>query len=76
MPAVIFLPHSALAVCLKVKPSHTLPCHRVVYSDGRLGGYGGMKRMRGKARILTKDGVKVEKGRIFDFEKRYFKINP
>jgi hypothetical protein len=32
--------------------------------------------MRGKARILTKDGVKVEKGRIFDFEKRYFKINP
>lgn len=53
-----------------------VPCHRVVYSDGRLGGYGGIKGVGKKTRMLAKEGVKVKNGRIVDFKKRYFEINP
>jgi methylated-DNA-[protein]-cysteine S-methyltransferase len=39
-----------------------VPCHRVVRSDGRLGGYaGGPKK---KTAILTREGVRVVRGRI------------
>lgn len=50
-----------------------VPCHRVVRSDGMLGGFaGGPKK---KAAILKKEGIKVEGGKISDFEKVFFRIN-
>jgi O-6-methylguanine DNA methyltransferase len=49
-----------------------VPCHRVVYNDGRLGGFNGQKGVRDKVRILAKEGVDVKGGRIVGFEKRYF----
>jgi methylated-DNA-[protein]-cysteine S-methyltransferase len=39
-----------------------VPCHRVVQSDGRIGGYGG--GVRKKIRLLAKEGVVVRKGRV------------
>jgi methylated-DNA-[protein]-cysteine S-methyltransferase len=40
----------------------TVPCHRVVKSDGRIGGYKfGTKR---KIALLKKEGVIVKKGRV------------
>lgn len=43
-----------------------VPCHRVVRSDGSLGGYaGGAGR---KARLLTAEGIMVRGGRIVNFE--------
>ncbi|MBO3841615.1 MAG: MGMT family protein [Candidatus Brockarchaeota archaeon] len=67
----------AIGALMRSNPyAPTVPCHRVVYSDGRLGGYGGMKGMGKKARMLAKEGVKVKKGRIVDFEKHYFEISP
>ncbi len=39
-----------------------VPCHRVVASDGSLGGYaGGLKK---KTELLEKEGVKILRGRV------------
>lgn len=39
-----------------------VPCHRVVKSDGSLGGYGG--GVNAKIKILTKEGVIIKHGKI------------
>lgn len=39
-----------------------VPCHRVVGSDGHLVGY--RKGLRAKAKILKKEGVKIEGFRV------------
>jgi len=39
-----------------------IPCHRVVNTDGKLGGYGGGLAL--KKRILYKEGVEVINGRV------------
>jgi O-6-methylguanine DNA methyltransferase len=66
----------AIGALMRSNPyAPTVPCHRVVYSDGRLGGYGGMKGVGKKARMLSKEGVKVKNGRIVDFEKHYFEVS-
>lgn len=48
----------------------TVPCHRVVCSDGHLGGFAFGDRK--KKRLLEKEGVKIEGGRVVDFEKSFF----
>ncbi len=57
--------HAARAVgnALNKNPhAPQVPCHRVVLSDGRLGGYaGGSKR---KTALLRREGVAVENGKI------------
>ena len=47
-----------------------VPCHRVVMSDGRLGGYGYGGSLV-KAGMLEKEGVRVEGGRIRDPAKMF-----
>ncbi|HYA22137.1 MAG TPA: MGMT family protein [Thermoproteota archaeon] len=49
-----------------------VPCHRVVYSDGRLGGFGGKSHIPKKARLLRSEGVRVTQGRIADFSRVFF----
>ena len=48
----------------------TMPCFKIVCSDGRLGGFG--LGIEDKIRRLNNDGVKVKDGRIVDFEKVFF----
>jgi deoxyribonuclease V len=48
-----------------------VPCRRVVQSDGSLGGYTGGGQ-REKKRALEAEGVRVEKGKIHDFDKILF----
>ncbi|MHA1238565.1 MAG: MGMT family protein [Candidatus Odinarchaeia archaeon] len=43
-------------------PPHLVPCHRVVKSNGAIGGYA--KGVEEKIRLLTAEGVKVVKGKI------------
>lgn len=40
------------------------PCHRVVRSDGTLGGYSGPGGVRFKRRLLELEGVRFEDGRV------------
>ncbi len=49
-----------------------VPCHRVVRSDGALGGYAfGIDK---KIEILAKEGIKIENGKVLDFTKKLYKF--
>ena len=41
-----------------------VPCHRVVRSDGTLGGYSGRGGSRTKERLLKEEGIVVVDGRV------------
>ncbi len=48
------------------------PCHRVVASDGKIGGYAhGVKR---KIELLSREGIQVAQGHVVDFEKRLYEF--
>ena len=48
------------------------PCHRVVQSNGGLGGYAfGLPK---KIALLKSEGVEVKNGKIADFEKKFYKV--
>lgn len=48
----------------------TMPCFKIVSSDGSLGGFG--LGLDDKIRRLKQDGIKVRNGKIVDFEKVLF----
>ena len=41
-----------------------VPCHRVVRSDGLLGGYSGGEGLRTKEKLLAREGVQVADGKV------------
>ena len=44
-----------------------VPCHRIIKSDGFVGGYAlGVKQ---KISLLEKEGIAIKEGKIVDFEK-------
>ena len=47
-----------------------VPCHRVVKSDGKIGGYAYGQRV--KSRMLGEEGIKIKNGKIIDFTKTKF----
>jgi deoxyribonuclease V len=49
-----------------------VPCHRVVYSDGGLSGFGAPGGSTTKIKFLEREGVSVRDGMITDFESRLF----
>jgi len=52
-----------------------VPCHRVVRSDGTVGGFGGKtsgKWIKKKIKLLRKENVEVRNRRIVDFERVLF----
>jgi len=54
-----------------------VPCHRVVKSDGTIGGFGGKtkgKTVQNKVYLLRKEKVQVKDGKIVNFEKVLFKF--
>lgn len=57
----------AVGQALKRNPdAPRIPCHRVIRSDGSIGGYGGAgkKGIEKKIRLLRKEGVVVDKRKI------------
>ena len=53
-------PKSARAVanaCAKNPYSPKIPCHRVIRSDGGLGGYSGPGGIKTKKKLLKKEGI-------------------
>ena len=49
-----------------------VPCHRVVKSDGRIGGFA--RGSKEKALMLEKEGVAIRNGRISDFKRLLYKL--
>lgn len=48
----------------------SVPCHRVVNSDGRLGGYAfGVGR---KVELLTEEGIVIQDSKVQDFKAVFF----
>ena len=47
-----------------------VPCHRVVKSDGKIGGYAYGERV--KSRMLTNEGIKIKDRKIIDFDRVKF----
>jgi methylated-DNA-[protein]-cysteine S-methyltransferase len=46
-----------------------VPCHRVIYNDGRLGGYSGFGGKPTKIRLLEQEGIAINRGRVENFQK-------
>jgi len=63
----------AVGAIMRANPyAPIVPCHRVVYSNGGLGGFNGMKRIDDKVRMLKEEGIMIKDGRIEDLRKHYF----
>ena len=68
-------PKAARAVgnaCAKNSHAPKAPCHRVVKSGGGLGGYAGGEN--NKIKLLKKEGVKINRGKIKNFKKKIYKF--
>lgn len=61
----------AVAAALRKNFNKSVPCHRVVYSSGRVGGYN--RGIKNKIKLLRDEGIKIEKGKIIEFEEVLFK---
>lgn len=65
--------YRAVGNALNKNPSpHKTPCHRVVNSDGRIGGFA--KGTAKKAEILRKEGIRISRSRIADFKRVLYKF--
>lgn len=63
--------------CRKNPYAPRVPCHRVVRSDGTIGGFGGKtsgKTVEKKTRLLRKENVEIRNGKIVNFKKILFKF--
>jgi methylated-DNA-[protein]-cysteine S-methyltransferase len=49
-----------------------IPCHRVVMSTGKIGGYAYGEHV--KMKMLTDEGVKIYNGKITNFKKSVFRF--
>ena len=50
----------------------SVPCHRIVRSDGSLGGYAlGIDK---KIQLLKKEGILIKDNKIVDFENKFYQF--
>ena len=57
------MPNSARAIanaCAKNPYAPTIPCHRVIRSDGKLGGYSGSGGIKMKEKLLKNEGYLIK----------------
>lgn len=65
--------YRAVGTAMKKNPNlPKTPCHRVVNSNGELGGY--LLGLNEKIKLLKKESIEVENGKIIDFEKKLFEF--
>lgn len=62
----------AVGVMLNKSKDHVgIPCHRVVRSDGSVGGY--VEGKQKKIDILESEGLRLEEGKVINFRERLFR---
>jgi methylated-DNA-[protein]-cysteine S-methyltransferase len=62
--------YRAVGTCVKNNPyAPSIPCHRVVKSDGNVGYYSGNGGVKTKIKMLQQEGIQIQGNRIVDFEK-------
>lgn len=70
--------YRAIGQIMRTNPyAPDVPCHRVVATSGKIGGFMGQTRgekIDQKIAILKKEGVSVKDGKIVDFEKVIYKF--
>lgn len=49
-----------------------IPCHRVVMSTGKVGGYAYGENV--KIKMLTDEGIKIQNGKIFDLKNKLYRF--
>lgn len=49
-----------------------IPCHRVVKSDGKIGGYAYGEDI--KSDMLTREGIVIKNGKILDLENKIYRF--
>ena len=49
-----------------------IPCHRVVKSDGKIGGYAYGNQV--KSKMLSLEGIQIHDGKIQDFKKKMYRF--
>jgi len=60
--------YRAVGTAMKRNPyAPEIPCHRVVLSSGNIGGYSGKGGVKGKIKLLRKEGVEVKNNKIKKF---------
>jgi len=64
--------YRAVGTALKNNPyAPGVPCHRIVCSDGSIGGYKGKKDSKEKTKLLKKEGIEIKNNKI-DLKKYLF----
>ena len=67
--------YRAVGAALRKNPdAPNTPCHRVVSSDGSLGGYAGKMNSKKKIALLKSEGIIVRNGKILDFPRKLFRF--
>ena len=56
----------------RTKGFFLVPCHRVVNSNGNLGGFA--TGCENKIKLLKKEGIKIDNNKVVDFEKVLYKF--
>ena len=49
-----------------------IPCHRVIKSNGKIGGYAWGEKV--KEKMLSNEGIKIKKGKILEVEKAIYRF--
>ncbi|MGI0091701.1 MAG: MGMT family protein [Nitrososphaerales archaeon] len=63
----------AVGQILKANPKPiVVPCHRVIKSDGSIGGYGGALGSGKKIKLLRSEGLEIEGGKVKHLERVHF----
>jgi len=70
--------YQAVGQALKTNPHPPqVPCHRVVKTNGNLGGFKGSLKAKNtliKKQLLEKEGIKFKQNKILNFDKLLFKF--
>ena len=51
----------------------SIPCHRIIRSDGSLGGY--VLGINKKIQLLKKEGISIKDNKVMNFESKLYKFN-